>query len=430
MNFRKLQKLKTTYIPLPSMHCENDCLSIFPIKNDIYAYIKQKESKRRLLKMKKLLAITLFLLAGIGLSACAMTQAADVNTFLSIEINPSMAMIVNQEENVVSYSLNNEAAEIVAAGLDLVGMNYEEALQLYLNAAVQTGYIDTERNDNAVAIQACSANDGDASQFQLQVETQLQTYFSENKLGAVVLNQSEVNQAVQDLAEANDISFGFAKLVQAYLDADEANTLEAALEMTPTELIDALGLVQVSTMAEYKNQRELGAQAIKDELAVALQSKVEAHNQAVLAGTCEQPDSTGVKEAYLNDYEGIKAEFVTRNQERVEYASAQANGQVSEFLVGTYSYENSSEELPYIVTYQNYVLNSDGTYTESHSWTSRTSSQTVTSEDSGTWEVVGGVLVMTNANEYVQNFEISGSRIIFEDQDGIQVTFRKMTSQN
>ncbi|PKK96317.1 MAG: hypothetical protein CVV58_06985, partial [Tenericutes bacterium HGW-Tenericutes-3] len=173
--------------------------------------------------MKKIFTFALFMVMLFSVTAC-MSDGADENTYLSLEINPTMEMIINKEEKVVSYSLRNEAAEIVAAGLQLKDMNYEDALKLYLNAAVETGYIDVERNDNAIAIQACNGEE-DANQFQLQVETKLQNYFQENKLGAVVLNLGEVSEAVLELVDTYDISVGFAKLVDAYVAADDANTL-------------------------------------------------------------------------------------------------------------------------------------------------------------------------------------------------------------
>jgi len=361
------------------------------------------------------------------MAACTSDEATDY-TYLFLEINPTMEMIINQDGNVVSYNLRNEAAEIVAAGLELEGMNYEEALHLYLNAAVQTGYIDVERNDNALAIQACNENEDDADQFQVQVQSMLQTYMAENKLGAVVLNQGEVNEAVLALVDEYDITFGNAKLIDAYLSIDETNTIEDALAMTNAELIDALVGLQESKMLTFRNQRQVGAQAIKDELADALQSKVQAHLDAVAAGTAEQPDTTGVEAAYLNDYEGLKEAFVIRNEERVEYAYAVMNGEVAQYLVGTYQFENSDETLPYAITYHNYELLGDGTYTESYSWTITGQIQVQTGENTGTWVVVDGALVLTNQAQETIEFQLLGNRIVFENQDGIEITFRRQIS--
>ncbi len=93
-----------------------------------------------------------------------------------------------------------------------------------------------------------------------------------------------------------------------------------------------------------------------------VQTKLEEHTQAVLNETVSQPDTTGVVEKYVNADEGVKSEFVICNQEQVEYAYAVMNGLVSQFLVGSYIFEDSSEELAYTVTYETYELNDDGTY--------------------------------------------------------------------
>lgn len=373
--------------------------------------------------MKRLLTMILGIVIAISITACADQGELDY-TYLSIEINPSMEMIINSEENVESYSYGNEAAEIVGSGLNLEGLNYEEALHLYLNAAVQTGYIDTERNDNAVAIYACN-QENTASAFQLQVEAKLQIYFEENKLGAVVLNQGEVFAETKALALQNNISFAEAKLIQAYLATNEAYTLQNALKMNSNELIEAIGEYQVEFMTEYKAQRESNLEAVKTKLTEQLQTRLEEHTQAVLNDTATQPDTTGVIAKYVNDYEGVKSEFVIRNQERVEYVYAVMNGLVSQFLVGSYIFEDSSEELAYTVTYETYELNSDGTYTESHSWTSIETSEVTTSESSGTWALVDGTLVLTSSDEVVVEFEISGIRISYVTDDDITVTFIK-----
>jgi len=370
--------------------------------------------------MKKLFAIILGIMFAVTLTACADAQEGDY-TYLSLEINPSMEMIVNSEMNVESYSYNNEAAEIVGAGLDLIGLNYENALNLYLNAAVQTGYIDIERNDNAIAICAMNSTE-ESNTFQLQVETKLQTYFQENKLGVVVLEQSEVMAETKALALQNNLSFGEAKLVQAYLAINEANTLQNGLDMTSDELIEAVKEHQVQYMSEYKATTEATLTPVKAKLTEQLQTKVQAHNQAVLDGTAVQPDTTGVMATYIEDYEGVKSEFVIRNQERVEYANAVMNGLVADFLVGSYIFEESSEELSYTINEESYELNDDGTYTESHSYTDIESEEVTTSDSFGTWALVDGTLVLTSSDEVVVEFTVQGMRISYVVEEDITVT--------
>lgn len=374
--------------------------------------------------MKKLFLVSIMLITVLALASCSTSQAD--STYLSVEINPEMEMVINQEMNVVSYSLGNEAAEIVAAGLNLVGMNYEEALKTYLNAAIATGYIDIDRNDNAIAFQAYNQNETTMNQFQLEVQTKLQDYIGENKLGVVLMNQGEVNTELQTLVDQYDITYGFARLVVAYVALDETRTIEEAVTMTPSELMNAVVDDQKTFMEQYRNQRQLDVQAVKDALEEALQSRVEAHHQAVLNGTISTPDTTGIKEQYLNDYEGIKEAFVLRNQERVQYANALINGVVNQLLVGTFNYEKSSKPLDYSVVTHEITLNSDQTYTESYQYTYTDETQNVNVTETGTWAVIEGKLVLTNSESVIKEFQIFGTRLIFENEDGIFMTLKKI----
>ncbi len=247
-------------------------------------------------------------------------------SLLTLEINPKVEFILDPEGYVLSYMYKNEDAEIVGAGLELIGLHYEYALQYYLNAAVDTGYIDLTRSDNAVVVQTSSMNEGESSNLQVQVQTKLQTYFQENAIGAVVLNHGEIDEEVQNLIDLYDISAGYAKLILSYMEAYPESIIDDVLMLPIQELIIHLVDTQFSYMETYQNERELNCQAIKDELAEALMSQVQAHHQAVLDGTITQPDLTGVKEAYLLNYQAMHDAFVSRNEDRVN----QAKGNISQ----------------------------------------------------------------------------------------------------
>lgn len=239
---------------------------------------------------------------------------------LAVDINPKVEFVLDPEGHVLSYMYKNDDAEIVGAGLDLLGLHYEQALQHYLDAAVNTGYIDLERNDNAVIVQTSSMNEGESSFLQVQVQTKLQTYFQENAIGAVVLNHGEIDEAVQALIDQYEISAGYAKLILTYMEANPEVIIDDVLMLSVQELIIYMVDIHHSHMETYRNERELYSQAIKDELEAALMSQVQAHHQAVIDQTITQPDITGVKEAYLENYQAMHDAFVSRNQDRVDQA--------------------------------------------------------------------------------------------------------------
>jgi hypothetical protein len=272
--------------------------------------------------MKKFLLLVTLLFVGMGLVACSDTEEVEYSdyTYLSLEMNPAVDFVLDAEEKVLTYRFRNEEAEVIAAGLDLVGKNYEEALHLYLNAAIETGYIDTDRNDNAVMIQAGGKEDSVNNQFMVQVQTKLQTFFQENAIGAVVLKNEEVDEEAKELVDTYEVTYGFAKMVLAYMEANEDAVLETVIEMEPKDLMTDFVAEANQYRDRYQNQIEAGAQAVKDELVEALQAKVQAHRQAVIDETATQPDMTGVKDDYLENFASLQAQYRSRNQTRLQTA--------------------------------------------------------------------------------------------------------------
>lgn len=242
--------------------------------------------------------------------------ALEVPRMVSVDINPAIEMVIDVQGYVFSVMYKNEDAEIVGAGLELVGKTYQEALQLYMNAAVETGYIDVERNDNGVALMASSLDDELDEAFRLQIQTMLQTYFQENSLGAVVINKAEVNEDIENLVTTYDISYGFAKLVLSYLEAYPDEVIEDVLLLEPEDLIEDLASFQINYQAQYKSEREADALLIKNQMKMQVQAKVQEHKDAVAAGTKTQPDMTGVLEQYMTNYQAKVQEFIQANETR------------------------------------------------------------------------------------------------------------------
>ncbi len=277
--------------------------------------------------------------------------ALEVPRMVSLDINPAIEMVIDVQGYVFSVMYKNEDAEIVGAGLELVGKTYQEALQLYMNAAVETGYIDVERNDNGVALMASSLDAELDETFRLQIQTMLQTYFQENALGAVVINKAEVNEEIENLVTTYDISYGFAKLVLSYLEAYPDEVIEDVLLLEPEDLIEDLASFQIDYQAQYKSEREADALLIKNQMKMQVQTKVQEHNDAVAAGTKSQPDMTGVLEQYMTNYQAKVQEFVQANETRKNNAKGSTTQGTGSMLS-----VNINPEMDMIIDANGYVI--------------------------------------------------------------------------
>lgn len=274
--------------------------------------------------MRKVLLMLVFMMGLSFLVACTNNPISEtsVDMLLSVEMNPGFELILDEEEKIKSYRLKNEDAEILGAGIDLIGMNYEDALHLMIQQAIDTGYLDVEANDQAIALMVANGQTDEENQFRETVKVQLHTYLQEQAIGAIVLNHGEVDEALIAFAEEYDLALGIAKLMMTYLEVYPDTLLEDVLELTPKDLTDGLKTKHQTLMTTFKNEREQNMIQLKNELKSMVQAKVQAHRDAVETGTKTQPDMTGVEAAYMNDYAGMKEDYMERNAQRKNQAKA------------------------------------------------------------------------------------------------------------
>lgn len=66
--------------------------------------------------------------------------------YYTIDINPSVSVAVDADDNVISVKAENDDASDVLLGLSLTGKKFEEALRLVINAAVRKNYLKPDGN--------------------------------------------------------------------------------------------------------------------------------------------------------------------------------------------------------------------------------------------------------------------------------------------
>ena len=100
---------------------------------------------------RKLGTLVLGLAVVFTLAACAdlgkNSQASEI--IVGIDINPSIEFTVDENDIVTSFNLVNEDALILCADVEFIGMNVEEAIELFIQLATEAGFIDVEAEDNA-----------------------------------------------------------------------------------------------------------------------------------------------------------------------------------------------------------------------------------------------------------------------------------------
>ena len=239
--------------------------------------------------MKKLLALLGVITLASTLAACNIdntdtTEELKEGTYLAVDINPSIEFIVDEDGIVESYNLVNEDAEIVAADLDFVGMTYEEALDAYLTAAEETGYIDANAEDNAVYITTSEEEPTDEEgtteepteeegttevplnedgTLREEVKDLVRNHFEERGIMGAAFD-ADLADEYGALAEEYDIGLGRVRLISRAVTLQEDLTFEEAVEMNMGEVMSILRDEHRNRMDEFKNEKREERAAFKN----------------------------------------------------------------------------------------------------------------------------------------------------------------------
>ncbi len=217
------------------------------------------------------------LIALILLSAVAVFAGCDFSdttepvptSFVSMEINPSIQLVLDQNENVISYKCENEDALVMLYGENLVGLNVEEASKKIIDLAVKMQYITKDNSGINVDV---SADNGKVSADIYQkigiaisdADDKLSFEINYNKEGSFMLNYqlAKLKDAHPGDENYQNLTAGKLKLINSAMVCDWTLSTDEAVKMSNEEL---LGIVD----SAYDNLESYSTQAFEQAKAVA-----------------------------------------------------------------------------------------------------------------------------------------------------------------
>jgi hypothetical protein len=121
---------------------------------------KAKYTKKEGIGMKKIISAFLALLMLVPafmLTSCGSEAKAPEGTVtrITVDVNPSIELMVDDQNKVVSATALNDDGSILIAGEVIVGMEAEEAVEYVVSIATETGYIvkgNVSADENEVKI--------------------------------------------------------------------------------------------------------------------------------------------------------------------------------------------------------------------------------------------------------------------------------------
>jgi len=102
-------------------------------------------------------AAALFLFTLLGVFGVNWWQAPNAVAYLSMDINPSVQLVLDREGRVLDIEANNQDAEELLKGLDLKGQAVREAVQVLVSQAISLNYL---QEGNWVLVGVSAEEDG------------------------------------------------------------------------------------------------------------------------------------------------------------------------------------------------------------------------------------------------------------------------------
>ncbi|MDD2493129.1 MAG: hypothetical protein PHY83_04230, partial [Bacilli bacterium] len=286
--------------------------------------------------MKKILIALVIGLGMIGLIGCTeATSTLDEYKYVTLKINPSIDFVVNEEDEVEEVIPTNEDAEVVVSELDLVSMPITEAIDAYVEAVTETGYLDPEEVDNEVIVEVVTGDEEETEEYGSTIRERINRYFQNNGIFgvAVMENLDEYLAKAEELGiNVDELPLGKVKAIVVALDANPDLDVTELVEMSVGDIIklisnrakendvnaalkDEFKLAQEELMAKYARLFEL--RTLISELETQIENHTGTEDElAVLQANLQtlQDEFDSLHEAYKAEMDILREAFKAQSE--------------------------------------------------------------------------------------------------------------------
>ena len=200
--------------------------------------------------MKKVFSILVMILMAMLVCGCTLGNQENndevKDSYVSLDINPSIEIIVSKDNKVVNiYAKNDDAKVLLAGEVTFVDTELEDAVKRIVDLCVEYGYLTEENSDVNVTV---SSPNGEETNVKLE-NTVSEVVAEETKgLSFAVSVSTELTEELKaqyeevkaELAEGGlveELTIGKFKLIESAVSSDPTLSVEVAVNLDEEELI-------------------------------------------------------------------------------------------------------------------------------------------------------------------------------------------------
>ena len=202
-----------------------------------------KPSKKKTNLIPRLSVAFAVVLVALGITYFGYNASYKVDSIIELDVNPSIELKVNKNEEVIEAIAQNEEAKQILKDMDLEKTDIDVALNAIIGSMVTNGYIDELANSILLTVENDDSAKGE--ELRQRLVEQINKILGSDQINGSVLSQnlSEADAKAQELAEKYNISLGKANLI---LDILNSNSL-----LTEQDLV-GLSINELNVLSEEK----------------------------------------------------------------------------------------------------------------------------------------------------------------------------------
>ena len=223
---------------------------------DTYDVIAKKisfneEEEKTFMKNKKIIgpvlccvgALAVVGVVGIATKGFGLFKEKEAKSMVTIDTNPSIELVVDEKDKVVSVRGANDDGKLVLYGEKVVGKDVEKAVEIIIQAEIDTGYIvaNAQIGANQISLTVSSDTTVESSELINSIQNKVKEVCENNHI-AIALEESK--------------ALARSELEKLALELDPTLTEEKVKEMETSQLLAVVKLYQLETVELYNAKLE------------------------------------------------------------------------------------------------------------------------------------------------------------------------------
>lgn len=226
-------------------------------KGDVIILTERKTSNRWIKRAAGLAAALVLAVGGVfGFSAYRANFAVD--STVSLDVNPSIEIQLNQRDRVLDVLPLNEDGNIVLGDMDLKGSSLDVSVNALIGSMLRNGYLNDITNSILVSVD--NNNPEKSVTMQKRLADEINTLLQTDTFSGAVLSQTiRRDSGTQELAEQYGITPGKVQLIQQIIGQNQRYSFADLASLS----INELNLISESGGGSLENIESLGTASDK-----------------------------------------------------------------------------------------------------------------------------------------------------------------------